>query len=152
MEADRQRRDSAAHSGDEDRDRKWRGPRRDCQWREIRSRSLYMRAALRACSGGRARAGAGSERLRALAHHGHSPLVRPARDRSAARDAARPHHPVDVQQGGRALRATGGRSEEHTSELQSLAYLVCRLLLEKKKKQKYRRLFLKKKSKKTQPK
>src|SRR5205823_12561189 len=27
----------------------------------------------------------------------------------------------------------GARSEEHTSELQSLAYLVCRLLLEKKK-------------------
>src|SRR2546425_4784898 len=27
----------------------------------------------------------------------------------------------------------GMRSEEHTSELQSLAYLVCRLLLEKKK-------------------
>src|SRR5687767_15430714 len=31
---------------------------------------------------------------------------------------------------------TSGRSEEHTSELQSLAYLVCRLLLEKKKKKK----------------
>src|ERR1041384_8877309 len=30
-------------------------------------------------------------------------------------------------------RARTGRSEEHTSELQSLAYLVCRLLLEKKK-------------------
>src|SRR2546425_8001355 len=30
--------------------------------------------------------------------------------------------------------ANGPRSEEHTSELQSLAYLVCRLLLEKKKK------------------
>src|SRR3989441_4440633 len=30
--------------------------------------------------------------------------------------------------------AIGERSEEHTSELQSLAYLVCRLLLEKKKK------------------
>src|SRR5687767_15573883 len=29
--------------------------------------------------------------------------------------------------------ARAGRSEEHTSELQSLAYLVCRLLLEKKK-------------------
>src|SRR5687767_15394927 len=29
------------------------------------------------------------------------------------------------------------RSEEHTSELQSLAYLVCRLLLEKKKYKKY---------------
>src|SRR3712207_7980986 len=28
-----------------------------------------------------------------------------------------------------------GRSEEHTSELQSRQYLVCRLLLEKKKKQ-----------------
>src|SRR2546425_4012881 len=28
---------------------------------------------------------------------------------------------------------SGQRSEEHTSELQSLAYLVCRLLLEKKK-------------------
>src|SRR2546425_9112972 len=33
-------------------------------------------------------------------------------------------------------RARGTRSEEHTSELQSLAYLVCRLLLEKKKKHK----------------
>src|SRR2546423_13271398 len=30
-------------------------------------------------------------------------------------------------------RRPGRRSEEHTSELQSLAYLVCRLLLEKKK-------------------
>src|SRR2546425_3667009 len=33
-----------------------------------------------------------------------------------------------------AHRQSGKRSEEHTSELQSLAYLVCRLLLEKKKK------------------
>src|SRR2546425_7087883 len=32
-----------------------------------------------------------------------------------------------------ALVAGSARSEEHTSELQSLAYLVCRLLLEKKK-------------------
>ena len=31
---------------------------------------------------------------------------------------------------------TSNRSEEHTSELQSQAYLVCRLLLEKKKKNK----------------
>src|SRR2546425_6544050 len=37
----------------------------------------------------------------------------------------RPHH----QAGDRGEQ----RSEEHTSELQSLAYLVCRLLLEKKK-------------------
>src|SRR2546427_4466255 len=32
------------------------------------------------------------------------------------------------------LTVTGGRSEEHTSELQSQSNLVCRLLLEKKKK------------------
>src|SRR3712207_7810579 len=35
--------------------------------------------------------------------------------------------------GGGPVRATTVRSEEHTSELQSRQYLVCRLLLEKKK-------------------
>src|SRR3712207_8196340 len=34
--------------------------------------------------------------------------------------------------GGRVRTAPPGRSEEHTSELQSRQYLVCRLLLEKK--------------------
>src|SRR5260221_10697866 len=34
-------------------------------------------------------------------------------------------------------RVVSGRSEEHTSELQSHSDLVCRLLLEKKKKKKY---------------
>src|SRR5687767_15334436 len=38
----------------------------------------------------------------------------------------------------RRKEAATARSEEHTSELQSLAYLVCRLLLEKKKKSKRR--------------
>src|SRR5687767_15297409 len=38
-----------------------------------------------------------------------------------------------------AQHQTPTRSEEHTSELQSLAYLVCRLLLEKKKKTSCRR-------------
>src|SRR6478609_11776428 len=38
--------------------------------------------------------------------------------------------------GPRPPRPNPPRSEEHTSELQSLAYLVCRLLLEKKKTQK----------------
>src|SRR6266498_4392796 len=33
------------------------------------------------------------------------------------------------------IRVAGNRSEEHTSELQSRPHLVCRLLLEKKKKQ-----------------
>src|SRR5712672_3707029 len=40
------------------------------------------------------------------------------------------------------------RSEEHTSELQSLAYLVCRLLLEKKKKKITEAKKIKKKKKK----
>src|SRR2546425_4080263 len=53
------------------------------------------------------------------------------------------HRPAGRRPGRRSLGAPGGRrggvpprSEEHTSELQSLAYLVCRLLLEKKKKYK----------------
>src|SRR5947209_15571810 len=40
----------------------------------------------------------------------------------------------DVCQRRRRARANARRSEEHTSELQSRQYLVCRLLLEKKKK------------------
>src|SRR2546423_4906769 len=40
---------------------------------------------------------------------------------------------VIVNRDSRALPLVAKRSEEHTSELQSLAYLVCRLLLEKKK-------------------
>src|SRR5205823_14893882 len=44
------------------------------------------------------------------------------------RCASGPPFPVSPQ---KMIRIT--RSEEHTSELQSLAYLVCRLLLEKKK-------------------
>src|SRR2546430_9937288 len=40
-------------------------------------------------------------------------------------------------------RRPGSRSEEHTSELQSQSNLVCRLLLEKKKKKKYTRQIVK---------
>src|SRR5436309_7545952 len=40
---------------------------------------------------------------------------------------------------GRIVRQIAGRSEEHTSELQSRENLVCRLLLEKKKKKKKHR-------------
>src|SRR3712207_8435338 len=50
---------------------------------------------------------------------------RPRRRRSRAAPARR---------GSRPVRGRGSRSEEHTSELQSRQYLVCRLLLEKKKK------------------
>src|SRR3712207_7345792 len=50
------------------------------------------------------------------------------------------HRPADAQAAGagaggalrRRSRPDGRRSEEHTSELQSRQYLVCRLLLEKK--------------------
>src|SRR2546425_6110304 len=42
--------------------------------------------------------------------------------------------PADAHFVGLPIPVDAARSEEHTSELQSLAYLVCRLLLEKKKK------------------
>src|SRR2546425_7731767 len=51
-----------------------------------------------------------------------------ARDRDEAVEAT-----LAVAQTRQGHGQGGGRSEEHTSELQSLAYLVCRLLLEKKK-------------------
>src|SRR5205823_14119460 len=51
------------------------------------------------------------------------PAVTPCNERDRAG-----HHPQRKWS-----RAGTRRSEEHTSELQSLAYLVCRLLLEKKK-------------------
>src|SRR5206468_9740237 len=51
--------------------------------------------------------------------------------------ARAPAHPVrDVPRG------SGPRSEEHTSELQSRSDLVCRLLLEKKKKKTYKKTIL----------
>src|SRR3712207_9591447 len=44
------------------------------------------------------------------------------------------HHPAGPSRPDRDHRSGGAaRSEEHTSELQSRQYLVCRLLLEKKK-------------------
>src|SRR5205823_14734620 len=61
------------------------------------------------------------------------------RSRHAPRLHRGRHPALDDRDGGGRARARGlelrrARSEEHTSELQSLAYLVCRLLLEKKKK------------------
>src|SRR6478609_3271620 len=55
--------------------------------------------------------------------------------RSCSRPRRRaPGGPLVGHRHTRRLRGrTGTRSEEYTSELQSLAYLVCRLLLEKKK-------------------
>src|SRR3712207_7167191 len=56
-------------------------------------------------------------------------LLRPPLRREA-RSGARGGRHARLQGG---LRQHGARSEEHTSELQSRQYLVCRLLLEKKK-------------------
>src|SRR2546425_9070358 len=52
--------------------------------------------------------------------------------RSSSR-RTRPPQPPRIRRAISGARQTARRSEEHTSELQSLAYLVCRLLLEKKK-------------------
>src|SRR5205823_13084331 len=54
---------------------------------------------------------------------------RPCR-RAAPRKTCRPGRSTSLTR--RCATARSIRSEEHTSELQSLAYLVCRLLLEKK--------------------
>src|SRR5262245_62270595 len=58
-------------------------------------------------------------------------MQRPAPERGAYVRAACP----DAGEQAEALSLLGARSEEHTSELQSLRHLVCRLLLEKKKNQ-----------------
>src|SRR3989441_8325803 len=64
------------------------------------------------------------------------PLVVPGRDAGERRLAGADHVPPwsdEVHDVAQRRHADRSRSEEHTSELQSLAYLVCRLLLEKKK-------------------
>src|SRR3989449_7746474 len=61
--------------------------------------------------------------------HQGTPGVGAARPSGLAGEGTRPHTP-ETPTG----RPAGQRSEEHTSELQSRLHLVCRLLLEKKKK------------------
>src|SRR5436305_9844888 len=62
-----------------------------------------------------------------------------AASRRAARTGRGPTRPGNTPRT-RPGRRAGGRSEEHTSELQSRPHLVCRLLLEKKKKKNKRTL------------
>src|SRR3712207_9549294 len=66
-----------------------------------------------------------------LSLHDALPICAGARARSRAVRRARARR--DQRPGGAAGHRGRGRSEEHTSELQSRQYLVCRLLLEKKK-------------------
>src|SRR5256885_12264540 len=63
--------------------------------------------------------------------HGHRPRNH-ASGRTAHLDLPTPRHPGGADEG-KLPRLPAGRSEEHTSELQSPCNLVCRLLLEKKK-------------------
>src|SRR5215813_15623770 len=62
-----------------------------------------------------------------LSLHDALPIYRRARPRDRRHLGHRPRDRARVRRRGRA-----GRSEEHTSELQSRPHLVCRLLLEKK--------------------
>src|SRR5437016_9730756 len=59
-------------------------------------------------------------------------LFRSFQNRPSSRTSIRSHRKLPKHSG----RTDPKRSEEHTSELQSLTNLVCRLLLEKKKKKK----------------
>src|SRR6185369_17551466 len=62
------------------------------------------------------------------------PALRSATDSSRPRACSRHCGTFRSQSTSGVNRPSGGRSEEHTSELQSHLNLVCRLLLEKKKK------------------
>src|SRR5229473_7670167 len=79
-----------------------------------------------------------------LSLHDALPIRRPAGPRDRVGDPGALRQPVEA----RPPNGADDRSEEHTSELQSLAYLVCRLLLEKKKKKTIPHPRLKKKKKK----
>src|SRR3712207_8108976 len=77
-----------------------------------------------------------------LSLHDALPICRPCRSTTPGspptrpRPSRRPARPGRPSRGSRCCRRTRAgppRSEEHTSELQSRQYLVCRLLLEKKK-------------------
>src|SRR3712207_8482435 len=63
------------------------------------------------------------------------PITPPGRRPVTRSYCSRTDPPVRGTRSRRTRRVYCGRSEEHTSELQSRQYLVCRLLLEKKKKQ-----------------
>src|SRR2546425_5779373 len=74
---------------------------------------------------------------RILPRKGYVAMLRAAHDalRSMTTEERARCHFVVVGDTPEDIRPDHLRSEEHTSELQSLAYLVCRLLLEKKKKE-----------------
>src|SRR2546430_8158258 len=72
-----------------------------------------------------------------------SPATRERVAEGRVRVGTTPHSPPRHHHSPPRARRRGGRSEEHTSELQSQSNLVCRLLLEKKKKQRHQNTDLK---------
>src|SRR3712207_7504088 len=72
--------------------------------------------------------------FRSLHVHPEAPPPRGRQDPRAKHGPLLARHPAAA---GRQGAVRWPRSEEHTSELQSRQYLVCRLLLEKKKKKAY---------------
>src|SRR2546422_7373976 len=79
---------------------------------------------------------------RGVAHpdkHPHGRVASRAWCRVRQGDAHRAEHPEAVEVALRPVQLILARSEEHTSELQSRLHLVCRLLLEKKKKKRKNR-------------
>src|SRR5205814_10320429 len=77
-----------------------------------------------------------SSEIYTLSLHDALPIYRRERAppiRRAIRRRVRRPHDVGIRRVDAHIREIVWRSEEHTSELQSLRHLVCRLLLEKKK-------------------
>src|SRR5262245_64225613 len=96
-------------------------------WRPPRSTLFPYTTLFRSPADRLPRSGRGSQLPVRLGAHDAAERQRPGRRTRAGSRAARAAESaalVDLRR---------GRSEEHTSELQSLRHLVCRLLLEKKK-------------------
>src|SRR6266487_2754377 len=112
------------------------------------TRGLF-RGSLRGSHGSkepRAQGGCGDgQRQRLGDHAARGRAARSLRHRARRARALGPPH---ARRRIRLRRERGGRSEEHTSELQSPVHLVCRLLLEKKKNNQTPPPFYKKKKKK----
>src|SRR5437899_7833497 len=76
------------------------------------------------------------EQMRQARHRPEFRSIDPSDDHLPVGELQQAAKIVVMHRGHQTLRDKADRSEEHTSELQSLRHLVCRLLLEKKKKKK----------------
>src|SRR5260221_3166965 len=122
-------------------------PRSALRWRELRARCLWggppssrrrsTDAGARRARRGRPAADPGAAPSRWQGEPAPAPPPPGSRPRPGReRRPVRPPPPASLRRRDPGGGGAGARSEEHTSELQSHSDLVCRLLLEKKKKQK----------------